>query len=187
MFLAVVMVVPTFAMEIIPKVGYLFSPGLHFKKISYNKASSFSAGADFMFQMGKTGLYIGPGFTWNHEHKIIDFSNSKFCSTNIFATTKYKFKAGGDVNLYPFLQVGLGVCNIDSFKIIDLTREFWSCGIYYGLGFGAEYKNIIFELLYSWNKGEFTDKNFGQNYFFSVTKNFTYSAFRIQVGYKFSL
>ena len=41
LFLAVVMAVPTFAMEIIPKVGYLFSPGLHFKKISYNKASSF--------------------------------------------------------------------------------------------------------------------------------------------------
>ena len=198
LFLTVVVSVPTFAMEIIPKVGYLFSPGLHFKKISYNKASSFSAGADFMFQMGKTGLYIGPGFAWNQKHQVVDVRETKFGFTNIFANAKYKFKAG-EVDLYPFFQLGLGISNIDKFneaevelENIHARKEKFSGGVYYGIGFGAEYKNIVFELLYSCNFGGYT---YEREHWFEGhlmeyekhTETVTYSAFRIQIGYKFSL
>ena len=192
LFLAVVMAVPTFAMEIVPKVGYLFSPQLSYKGESFNKDSSFSAGADFMFQIGKTDLYIGPGIAWNQKHKIDDVGNIKFGFTNIFAVAKYKFKAG-DVNLYPFLQLGYGISNVDDYKYVDEYEKStvkFNGGIYYGIGFGAEYKNIVFELLYGWNK-VIDDQERDIYDYDSETRTYqwtlTYSSFRVQIGYKFSL
>lgn len=84
-----IVAVPTFAQ----RLDNCFPPSLSYNGKSYSKDSSFSADAGFMFQMGKTDLYIGHGITWNQKHKVVDSVNTKFGFTNIFVVAKYKFKA----------------------------------------------------------------------------------------------
>lgn len=192
LLLAVVMAVPALAveMEIIPKVGYLFTPKLSGKGGSSDKESSFSVGADYMFKIAKTNLFVGPGFTWNSKHKVQSDNNAPKCGfTNIYATAKYKFEAE-EVNIYPFLQLGLGISNIDDYELIsesgtkrETEKLEFSSGSYYGIGVGAEYKNIILELLYGWNIGDYTYKENrhegGLIVHSKETKTYTYSAFRV--------
>ncbi len=202
LLLAVVMAVPALAveMEIIPKVGYLFTPKLTAtggNGSNLYKESSFSFGADYFFKIGRTNLFIGPGLMWNSKHKVQLNDGPKFGFTNIYATAKYKFNAG-KVNIYPFLQLGLGVSNVDDFELISREEGIsekdkfeFNSGAYYGIGVGAEYKNIVLELLYGWNIGDLIHKNDvsreGYHRYVKETKTYTYSAFRVQVGYKFSL
>ena len=52
--------------------------------------------------------------------------------------------------------------------------------LYWGLGVGAEIKNIILEFMYGCNYATRKGANVGNS-------DFTYTAFRINVGYKFVL
>ena len=91
---------------------------------------------------------------WNSKHKVQLNDGPKFGFTNIYATAKYKFNAG-KVNIYPFLQLGLGVSNVDDFELISREEGIsekdkfeFNSGAYYGIGVGAEYPNVVLELLY---------------------------------------
>lgn len=194
LFLAVALVVPALAdkpnMELIPKIGFLFSPEMTAKvdgkTASDSKDSAFSIGADFFFDLDNN-LFVGAGLVWGSNHKVDDYSDNKFGFTNLYAEVKYKFLLNGSEDnpffLYPLAQLGVGAPGWD----VDLPGRVWDYeiepGAYWGLGAGVEIANIIVEFIYGCNYA--TEKYSSPSG--SHKKDFSYTAFRINVGYKFNI
>ena len=198
MLLAVVFclpVVPVFAgekinLELIPKVGWLIEPEFTIKmdgqKIAEGKDSAFSAGADLFVDL-KNNMFAGFGFMWGSNHKF-ESGKSKFGFTNIYATFKYKLLANNNeespLYLYPLVQLGLG---LPSYNLDPTPANFkMTPGFYWGVGLGAEFHNIILEAIYGCDyakmKWDEADKSLG-----TQRIDFSYTAFRINIGYKFNL
>ena len=67
LFVAAVLVMPALAekpdMELIPKIGYLFSPELTNDGKSSSEDSAISIGADFFINV-QDNLFVGGGIMW---------------------------------------------------------------------------------------------------------------------------
>ena len=177
-------------LELIPKVGWLIKPEftakLNGKKDSYSKDSAFSAGADLFLDL-KNNMFAGVGFMWGNNHKVSDnrYQNkNKYGFTNIYATFKYKFLVNNNeenpLYLYPLAQLGVG---LPSYKLDSTPSNFkMTPGLYWGVGVGVEYYNVIFEAIYGCNYAtmKWDDSR-------AVKGDYTATAFRLNVGYKFSL
>ena len=191
LFLAIALVLPALAddrnLELIPKIGYLFSPEVT-QKIettnSHSKDSTISIGAELFFDM-QNNFFLGAGLVWGQNHKEDDVSDKKVGFTNAYAELKYKFLVNGSETdpfyIYPLAQIGFGMPGWDvSGYFSDYKID---GGFYWGLGIGGEIKNIIVEFIYGCNYA--TEKYSFDHHDFS--QDFTYTAFRINVGYKFVL
>lgn len=189
LFLAVALVVPVFAtddtdLELIPKIGYLFSPEITADSNSTSNESAISLGVDLFFDM-QNNFFLGAGLVWGQNHKEDDVSDKKVGFTNAYAALKYKFLVNGSETdpfyIYPLAQIGFGMPGWDvSGYFSDYKID---GGFYWGLGIGGEIKNIIVEFIYGCNYA--TEKYSFDHHDFS--QDFTYTAFRINVGYKFVL
>ena len=189
LFLAVALVVPVFAaddtdLELIPKIGYLFSPEITADSNSTSKESAISLGVDLFFDM-QNNFFLGAGLVWGQNHKEDDISDKKVGFTNAYAALKYKFLVNASEDdpfyIYPLAQIGFGMPGWDvSGYFSDYKID---GGFYWGLGIGGEIKNIIVEFIYGCNYA--TEKYSFDHHDFS--QDFTYTAFRINVGYKFIL
>ena len=184
LFLAVALVVPVLAekpnMELIPKIGYLFSPEMKYEDINdtFSDESAISFGAELFFNM-RNNFFLGGGFMWGDIHKLNSKSDDKVGFSNLYAAAKYKILVNGTEEnpffLYPLAQLGVGFgrCEVkDSNTEID-------GGLYWGLGAGVEIANIVAEFIYGCNYGEAKAGH--------LSVDLTYTAFRINVGYKFEL
>ncbi len=189
LFLAVALVVPVFAtddtdLELIPKIGYLFSPEITADSNSTSNESAISLGVDLFFDM-QNNFFLGAGLVWGQNHKEDDISDKKVGFTNAYAALKYKFLVNASEDdpfyIYPLAQIGFGMPGWDvSGYFSDYKID---GGFYWGLGIGGEIKNIIVEFIYGCNYA--TEKYSFDHHDFS--QDFTYTAFRINVGYKFIL
>ena len=188
LFFAVALVVPAFAsdtsLELIPKIGYLFSPDVTTKdggtSVSDSKDSAISLGAELFFDM-QNNFFLGAGLIWAENHK---FSNgdTKVGFTNVYVAAKYKFLANGSeedpLYIYPLVQLGAGLPGWEySGTLIDFEV---AGGLYWGIGVGGEIKNIVLEFIYGCNYATIKASNYRD-------MDLTYTAFRINVGYKFEL
>jgi hypothetical protein len=188
-------VVPVFAgekinLELIPKVGWLIKPEfttkIYGKKYSDGKDSSFSAGADVFVDL-KNNMFAGVGFMWGSNHKL-DSEKNKYGFTNIYAAFKYKFLVNNNeecpLYLYPLVQLGLGLPSCDMSSTPANFKK--TPGFYWGVGLGVEFHNIILEAIYGCDyakmKWDEDDKSLG-----TQRRDYSYTAFRINIGYKFNL
>jgi hypothetical protein len=187
-FLAAALVAPAFAsdtdLELIPKLGYLFSPEVTLKadgqSVSDSKDSAISFGAELFFDM-QNNFFLGGGLIWAENHKFTE-GDMKVGFTNVYAAAKYKLLASGSEEdpfyLYPLVQIGAG---LPGWEYSGMLRDFEVAGgFYWGLGIGGEVKNIVIELIYGCNYATMKASN-------AKDTDMTYTAFRINVGYKFIL
>lgn len=191
LFLAIALVSPALAedmnLELIPKIGYLFSPEVT-QKIdttnSHSKDSTISIGAELFFDM-QNNLFLGFGLMWGQNHKFNSASNNKIGFTNIYGALKYKFLVNDSKDeplfLYPLIQLGFGV---PGWEYIGYQQDYIIEGrVYWCIGVGGEYKNVILEFIYGCNYA--AEKYVLANR--EIENDCTYTAFRINVGYKFVL
>jgi len=192
LLLAVALVAPALAsdtnLELIPKIGYLFSPEIttkvNGKNVSESSDSAISIGADLFFDM-ENNFFLGVGLVWGQNHKVIKNSDNEIGFTNLYAAVKYKFLINDSQDdpcfIYPLVQLGIG---LPGWKYSGSAYDFEiSGGFYWGLGVGGEFKNIILEFIYGCNYATQKYKTLIR----SVEDDLTYTAFRINVGYKFNL
>lgn len=192
--MAVFIAAPVFAkntdvnLELTPKIGYLFSPEttmkIDGKNMSSSNESAISLGVDILFDM-KHNFFLGAGIMWGNTVKVSKDSNNKIGFTNVYATAKYKLlvnaKQEDPLFLYPLVQLGIGS---PSYEYSGPIKDFEiNSGLYWGIGAGCEYKNIILEFIYGCNYAVVNGKFFGKDY----EETLSYTAFRINAGYKFNL
>lgn len=183
--LAVAMIAPVFAadegsMELDVKAGFTFMARGDIDKVGDGDVNSaFLIGADFFYYVNPE-FAIGAGLTNIFNSKVQDTpGDPKLGFTNIYAQAKYVIDTQDDVfsNVYPFLQIGYGIVNVDHDYV-----EVDSNGIYWGIGFGTTIKeNFKVELMYLHNSATFKAKGT------SMTVDATYSALALKVGYRFAL
>lgn len=185
LLLAVALVAPVLAddtnLELIPKIGYLFSPEITVDSHSSSKDSGISIGADLFFDM-QNNFFLGAGIVWGQNTKYDEHFDEKIGFTNVYAAAKYKFLVNGSDDdpfyIYPLAQIGVGLPGW------DYSGDIWEYevtgGFYWGLGVGGEVKNIILEFIYGCNYATRKGSNI-------KNKDFSYTAFRINIGYKFNL
>lgn len=193
MLLAVLFAVPALAsdtnLELIPKIGYLFSPEIstkiNGKTTTSSDDSAFSLGADLFFDM-QNNFFLGFGIMWGNNVKFNKDYDFKIGFTNIYVSAKYKIlannKEADPLFVYPLVQFGLGVPSWDV-TLVGADDFNMDAGFYWGVGAGVEFKNIILEAIYGCDYANYSYKVLGDK----VKEDVTCTAFRINVGYKFNL
>lgn len=206
--LAVALVAPAFAssdskFDVVGKLGVLVAPSFDSPygnpSLSY---SHYAGNADSTFAIALEGYYkldeklsVGLGFSYGFESKLStngdrqNFSadgKAKLGFTNIYLSVKPKLSE----TIYALGQIGYGISHGSFYKSYNdytgpgQTFKVDGGGIYFGLGAGVEYKSFLFEVLYSINTATFKEK---YNYSAGTEDIFTYSAFSVNIGYKFSI
>ena len=180
------MVVPVFAtdkgdMDLDLKLGYTLSNSV---KLGYDSGStdkSFILGADFYYYL-HSNVALGVGINNIFDSKADYGYDDKYGFTNIYFSVKPKMDLKSDIftGVYGIAQIGYGILRLD-YDTDGGPEPDKKNGLYWGIGAGAEImKNFIFELIYSCNNAsiEFQD---GSSF------DIKYSAFSVNVGYKFAL
>lgn len=217
LFLAMALVSPVLAendkiLELIPKIGYVFSPEITPKEGSSSSAGSLlSLGAEILFDT-KINLFLGIGGMWGQDTHV-KHSNVDMGFTNLYSEGKYKFLINISKKesffVYPLLQLGVGFPSWNvaypnySKDVTTYTEEVTIVpGFYWGTGIGVEYRNIVLEFIYGCNysknrykivEKEYNDKgnNDASDDTIDIVDStnfedpFSYTAFRINIGYKF--
>jgi opacity protein-like surface antigen len=174
-------VVPTFAadegaMELDIKAGFNLMSNAKIDDFDVDESvdTAFAAGLDF-FYFVMPELAIGAGVDYVFNSKVNN-SPIKAGWTNLYVQGKYVFDTGNDVfnNVYPLLQIGLGVLRVDPDDNLDTES-----GLYWGIGVGTTIKeNFLVELLYSQNKAKLKSG--------PMSTDLKYSTMQFKVGYKFN-
>ena len=193
LFLITISTTQIFAVEIIQKVGWIFAPHINYSgytSVSWKSPEgTFSYGGDILFRIWRK-LYFGPGVMFSNSHKIQDINDLKVNFTNVYLEAKLKFdikhKDSALMVIYPFIHIGGSMTSYNNMPKDDSIVTY---------GCGIEYKSIVLEFLYGINVVNYTFvPMFETTYrtYYSTSghrkhNDITYSAFRIQIGYKFSL
>ena len=188
LLLAVALVVPAFAtdkgaMEVDVKAGYTLSNSIEMGHFSGSTDKSFILGADFYYYV-HSNVALGVGINNIFDAKADYGYDDKYGFTNIYFTVKPKLDLQSDIftGIYGIAQIGYGILRFDYDTEVDSDPQpNKENGLYWGIGAGAEImKNFIFELVYSCNdaSGNFTGR---------PSFDIKYSAFSVNIGYKFSI
>ena len=178
-------------LEVIPKIGYVFSPEITPKEgPSVSAGSLLAIGAEIFFDT-KINLFLGVGGMWGQETHV-NHSGLDIGFTNIYSEAKYKFLINiykeESLFVYPLLQLGVGFPSWNISSSIYGKDDTIVPGFYWGTGVGVEYRNIVLEFIYSCNYSKYKYKQLEDDDSFSNKEDpFSYTAFRIHVGYKFNL
>ncbi|MBR3654416.1 MAG: hypothetical protein IKN62_03145 [Elusimicrobia bacterium] len=203
LFLAIALASPVFAendkiLEFIPKIGYVFSPEITPKDgASVSAGSLLSLGAEILFDT-KINLFLGVGGMWGQDTHI-KHSNTDMGFTNIYSEGKYKFLINiskkESLFVYPLLQLGIGFPSWNSPNSVHIKDVEIVPGFYWGTGIGVEYRNIVLDFIYACNysKNRYKELKAGEDgdfyteddYIGKEEDPFSYTAFRINIGYKF--
>ena len=191
LLLAAALAAPVFAsekgdMDLDLKLGYTVSDSI---KIEYTAGSdsgstdkNFILGADFYYYL-HSNVALGVGIN-NLFYSKADYGyDDKYGFTNIYFSVKPKMDLKSDIftGVYGIAQIGYGILRLDYDTDGMGPQPDKKNGLYWAVGAGAEImKNFIFELIYSCNNAgiEFTN---------DPSADIKYSAFSVNVGYKFSL
>ncbi len=205
LFLIVTLITPVLAendkiLEVIPKVGYVFSPEITPKEgYSVSAGSLLSLGAEILFDT-KSNLFLGVGGMWGQDTHI-KHSNTDIGFTNIYSEGKYKFLVNRSKKdplfVYPLLQLGVGFPSWSAPNSVYIKDVEIVPGFYWGTGIGIEYRNVVLEFIYGCNysknrykglkPGEDEEFDTEDDYFGNEEDPFSYTAFRINIGYKFEI
>ena len=180
LLLAVALATPVFAadqgaMELDIKAGFNLMSNVDFNSWDADVNPAFTAGVDFFYYV-MPQLAIGAGVQYVFNSEIDKTGGDKAGWTNLYTQAKYVFDLGDDLfnNIYPLVQVGLGMFRLDPDYDYDLES-----GLYWGIGVGTTIKeNFLVELLYSNNKA--TVKHG------PVSNDVKYKTIQLKVGYKFN-
>ena len=203
LFLAIVLVSPVLAendkiLELIPKIGYTFSPEITPKEDSSSSAGSLlSLGAEILFDT-KINLFLGVGGMWGQDTHV-NHSNIDMGFTNLYSEAKYKFLINvykkESIFVYPLLQLGVGYPSWNVTPSYFNREDTIVPGFYWGTGIGVEYRNIVLEFIYGCNYSKYRYKELfsgkdeifytEDDYVVQEENPFSYTAFRINIGYKF--
>ena len=189
--------------DIVGKLGVLVAPSFDSPydnpSLCYNR---YAGNADSTFAIALEGYYkldeklsVGLGISYGFESKLsangdvnafYDDGKAKLGFTNIYLSVKPNLSE----SIYAIGQIGYGISHgsfYDSYNgyyTPEQTFKVDGGGVYFGLGAGVEYKSFLFEVLYSINTATFKEK---YCYSAGTEEIFTYSAFNVNVGYKFSI
>ena len=185
LLLAVALTAPVFAtdkgdMDLDLKLGYTLSNSV---KLGYDSGStdkSFILGADFYYYL-HSNVALGVGINNIFDSKADYGYDDKYGFTNIYFSVKPKMDLKSDIftGVYGIAQIGYGILRLDyDDEVIHPDKK---NGLYWAVGAGAEImKNFIFELIYSCDNASIEIP-------YAPSNDIKYSAFSVNVGYKFSL
>lgn len=209
LFLIVTLITPVLAendkiLEVIPKVGYVFSPEITPKEGSSVSAGSLlSIGAEIFFDT-KINLFLGVGGMWGQDTSV-RHSDLDMGFINLYSEAKYKFLINiskrESLFVYPLLQLGVGFPSWSATNSIYAWEVEIVPGFYWGTGIGVEYRNVVIEFIYGCNYSKNRHKEYIRKVDNHGTEDpsddtttfvvaniedpFSYTAFRINIGYKF--
>ena len=209
LFLIVTLITPVLAendkiLEVIPKVGYVFSPEITPKEGSSVSAGSLlSIGAEIFFDT-KINLFLGVGGMWGQDTSV-KHSNLDMGFVNLYSEAKYKFLINiskrESLFIYPLMQLGVGFPSWHAPNTDDIKEVTIVPGFYWGTGIGIEYRNVVIEFIYGCNYSKNRYKEISvitndhgteedsddttETIITNIEEPFSYTAFRINIGYKF--
>lgn len=186
--LTIALVSPVFAteagdMEILGKVGYTLDTNV---KLFYDGGDSgstkknFTVGTDFYFYVNSQvamGFGVNNIFDSTAEYGAED----EYGFTNVYLSIRPKMDVDSDIieSFYFIAQAGYGFFRFDNDdSYYDLPAPSTNNGFYWGIGIGVEIVYDFFlEFMHSFNYGSVISEG--------STYDVTYSAFSLNVGYKF--
>lgn len=123
-------------------------------------------------------LITGLGIGYQRESKVeVDGKNYNTIDTiPIYAVVKYRFNEQGIYKPYVKLNLGMSVPYTRS--DLDRTNVTGKTGIYYSLGGGIEYKNMIVDLSYQYNENKLDGEYDG---------NIKFSRLTLGIGYRLDI
>lgn len=200
--LAVVLITPVFAnmgqeskFDVVGKLGAVISPSFD-STFSISDYQNYAGYASSSFAIALEGYYkfdeklaVGLGISHIFQSELSTTYDNQFDDkpklgfTNIYVSLKPSLSE----NIYAIGQIGYGISSGSFYKDYNQgnqTLKVDGGGVYFGLGAGIEYKSFLFEVLYSINNATFKEANIFTS---GMDRAFKYSAFTLNIGYKFSL
>lgn len=117
-----------------------------------------------------TGL--GTGYQRESKAEIEGENYSVIDTIPVYATAKYRFN---DIGIYkPYIKLNLGVTIPYTRSDLDRTGVTAETGIYYSVGGGLEYKDMILDLSYQYNENKLKGKYDGKIKFSRLTLGIGY-------------
>ena len=191
LLLAVALTAPVFAtdkgaMEVDVKAGISLIQELKMEhdgwSHTYDTETTFSLGADFFYYVA-SNIAVGAGVDHIFSSKLKNGTGDKLGYTNIYVQAKYDFVLNNDIfnNIYPIIQLGYGLLDLDFNTDFPGTSWEGESGLYWAIGVGTTIKeNFIVELIYSFDYGKMKFKPSNDTY------DLTYKILKLNVGYKFT-
>ncbi|MCF0162362.1 MAG: outer membrane beta-barrel protein [Fusobacterium necrophorum] len=166
------------------------------KTLKGNKGSGMSGFVEITKDI-TTNLELGMGIGYIHHSREKAKNNSgvkkwrppKYDTIPLYAVGKYNFDSFGE--LKPYIKTDLGIAfnqsgssfeiEIDNPRVPNNDKISAKNGVYAGIGFGAEYNNVLMELSYHLTTSKIKGKDENDKF----EGNYANRAITLAVGYKF--
>jgi len=185
--------------DVVGKLGFVVAPSFDSSFCFGTDEGRYEGEANNSFALTVEGYYkldeklsVGLGINYSFESELstpydVNYwggsNKAKLGFTNIYLSVKPNLSE----NIYAIGQLGYGISHgsfYDTYNTYGMELKVDGGGMYFGLGAGVEYQSFIFEVLYSVNTATFKEKYVVS----SGTDNaFKYSAFNVNIGYKFAI
>ena len=132
-----------------------------------------------------------------NENIDYSYDSGNLSSIPLYVTARYVFRNSTDIN--PYIKVNLGYSinsgdtsvNLNNFysgKLVEEYKSEMKNGIFYGLGFGVEYKNFLVDLTYDITQSKAEEKiyNYEDKEGFSDDYKFDIKKLTLSFGYQFN-
>ena len=185
--------------DVVGKLGFVVAPSFDSSFCCSPEYNRYEGEANNSFAVAVEGYYkldeklsVGLGINYMFESELSTpydgnyfsgYDKVKLGFTNIYLSVKPKLSE----TIYALGQIGYGISHgsfYDDFNVGGAVLKVDGGGLYFGLGAGVEYKSFLFEVLYSVNTATFKER---YNFSGGTDYAFKYSAFNVNIGYKFSI
>ena len=196
--------------------GYDLSSTTHFDKDIYSEydldkfvENGFHFGVEYRREV-LTNFQIGAGLEYRlssldqpgnvratNENIDYSYDSGNLSSIPLYVTARYVFRNSTDIN--PYIKVNLGYSinsgdtsvNLNNFysgKLVEEYKSEMKNGMFYGLGFGVEYKNFLVDLTYDITQSKAEEKiyNYEDKEGFSYDYDFDIQKLTLSFGYQFN-
>ena len=196
--------------------GYDLSSTTNFDKDIYSEydldkfvENGFHFGVEYRREV-LTNFQIGAGLEYRlssldqpgnvratNENIDYSYDSGNLSSIPLYVTARYVFRNSTDIN--PYIKVNLGYSinsgdtsvNLNNFysgKLVEEYKSEMKNGMFYGLGFGVEYKNFLVDLTYDITHSKAEEKiyNYEDKEGFSYDYDFDIQKLTLSFGYQFN-
>ncbi len=196
--------------------GYDLSSTTNFDKDIYSEydldkfvENGFHFGVEYRREV-LTNFQIGAGLEYRlssldqpgnvratNENIDYSYDSGNLSSIPLYVTARYVFRNSMDIN--PYIKVNLGYSinsgdtsvNLNNFysgKLVEEYKSEMKNGMFYGLGFGVEYKNFLVDLTYDITHSKAEEKiyNYEDKEGFSYDYDFDIQKLTLSFGYQFN-
>ena len=170
--------------------------GFHFG-VEYRREvlTNFQIGAGLEYRLSSLDQ---PGnVRATNENIDYSYDSGNLSSIPLYVTARYVFRNSTDIN--PYIKVNLGYSinsgdtsvNLNNFysgKLVEEYKSEMKNGMFYGLGFGVEYKNFLVDLTYDITHSKAEEKiyNYEDKEGFSYDYDFDIQKLTLSFGYQFN-